>query len=138
MIKHIFTIIWNERRINAWIIGELILIFTILWFCCDYLSLVISRYMQPLGYDITNTYQVKIGEIPSTIIGEVSEDEKIKAFQDIVERLKSNPQIENVSLSNSALPYSGGMNFANYKVDSLVMSAMWNKRVSNSFSMSSK
>ncbi len=38
MIHHILKIIWNERRINAWIVLEYVLVFCVLWFCCDFLQ----------------------------------------------------------------------------------------------------
>ena len=133
MIKQIFKIIWNERRINGWIVAELILIFTILWFCCDYLSVLGVKYVQPLGFDISNTYQVQIGTTPSSVIGEVSEEDKINALEDIVKRLRANPQIESVSLSLTALPYSGSYNGLNYKVDSIAIPGLWSKRVNADF-----
>ena len=37
MIRHIFKIIWNERKTNAWITLEYVLVFCVLWFCVDYL-----------------------------------------------------------------------------------------------------
>ena len=133
MIKQIFKIIWNERKINSWIVAELILIFTILWFCCDYLYLVGSRYVEPLGFDITNTYRVNIGTISTSVIGEVSEEDKINAFDDIIKRIKANPQIENVSFSANSTPYNGGWLGQNYKIDSITVPNLWTKMVSPDF-----
>lgn len=131
MIKQIFKIIWNERRINAWIVSELILIFTILWFCCNYLYQMGSKYIEPLGFDITNTYQVQIGTIPSSVI-EVPEEDKIAAMKDMIKRLKAHPQVENVSFSFNSLPYSGSWNGDSYKVKNELIS-FWDKRVDANF-----
>ena len=32
MIKHLLTIIWNQRRANGWIFAELLIVAGILWF----------------------------------------------------------------------------------------------------------
>ena len=49
MIRHIFKIIWNERKTNAWIVLEYILVFCVLWFCVDYLYYMGKCYWEPVG-----------------------------------------------------------------------------------------
>ena len=44
MIRHILKIIWNERRSNLWILLEYTLVFSVLWFCCDYCSAILRTY----------------------------------------------------------------------------------------------
>lgn len=133
MIKQIFKIIWNEKRINGWIVTELILIFTILWFCCDFLFMMGKRYSEPVGFDISNTYQVTLGTVPSSITGEISEEEKIAAFEDVMKRLRANPMVESVSGASMGVPYSGSYNGSNYKVDTIPMPGVWTKWVTPDF-----
>ena len=44
MIRHILKIIWNERRSNLWILLEYTLVFSVLWFCCDYCSAILRTF----------------------------------------------------------------------------------------------
>ena len=60
MIRHIFKIIWNERKTNAWITLEYVLVFCVLWFCVDYLFYMGKCYFEPNGFDIEHTYQINM------------------------------------------------------------------------------
>lgn len=60
MIRHIFKIIWNERKTNAWIVLEYILVFCVLWFCVDYLYYMGKCYWEPVGFDTKNTYLIEM------------------------------------------------------------------------------
>ena len=55
MIKHLLTLIWNQRSGNVWIFLELLLVTAMLWVMADSLLVDAYTYRQPLGYDITNT-----------------------------------------------------------------------------------
>ena len=57
MIKHLFTIIWNQRKRNIWILTELMLISVCLWYVIDYMSVLSTIVRTPLGFDIADTYQ---------------------------------------------------------------------------------
>lgn len=133
MVKQILKIIWREKRINSWITAELILIFTILWFCCDYLYLMTSKYLEPIGFDITNTYNLTLGTLPPNITGEVSVADKEDAFNKIFMRLKANPSIESVCISAYATPYTGAWRAVGYQVDSMRIDGLWTKSVSPEF-----
>lgn len=124
MIQHIFKIIWNERKANSWIILEYVLVFCILWFCCDYLYYIAKCYYEPLGFDIHNTYSIRMTEKsfdesdPDTEIKRLdSEDEYAYALM-LMERLKQYPEIENVSFSNAGMPYSGSTSSSDFVVNS--------------------
>lgn len=65
MIRHIFKIIWNERKTNAWITLEYVLVFCVLWFCVDYLFYMGKCYFEPNGFDIEHTYQINMERKPA-------------------------------------------------------------------------
>jgi putative ABC transport system permease protein len=133
MIRQIFKIIWNEKRANVWIVSELILIFTILWFCCDYLCFMGKQYLAPKGFDIEHTYNVTVGLKPATITGEVADEEKIAAKAAILERIKTHPAVESATISNYAYPYTGSWASQGVKVDSAMLNNIWVKLVSPEF-----
>ena len=111
MIKHILNRIWNERRTNLWITLELLLISVCLWFLVDYLYVKIYTYNQPLGFDITNTYQVKFNQHKpvSYLYKEETEAEAINNYRLILERIKQDPTVEAICLTNNLFHYKNEM-----------------------------
>lgn len=116
MIQHIFKIIWSERKTNAWLLAELIIVFCILWFCSDYLYFMVNRYFEPKGFNIEHTYRISLGTRDDW------EDGKEENLNDylwtIHDRVKSYPGIEQAGFSAFASPY-GTFTGNNYLVDSV-------------------
>ncbi|MDL2256188.1 FtsX-like permease family protein [Parabacteroides sp. OttesenSCG-928-K15] len=104
MIRHIFKIIWNERKSNIWILVEYTVVFCILWFCCDYLSYVVRCNMEPLGFDITDTYEINMSK---KVVDENEEIDEYALTQTFLARVKQYPGVESISLSHSSVPYLG-------------------------------
>lgn len=124
MIKQIFKIIWIERKTNAWILLELILVFCILWFCSDYLFFTAKRYFQPQGFDIEHTYRINIGtkDEGKEILSSNDEEAKKKMQDDIwaiYDRIKQYQAVEYISYSSSAYPYSGSWSSSGIMQDSV-------------------
>lgn len=118
MILHIFKIIWNERRINAWLVLEYIIIFCVLWFCCDYLYTMLKSYYGPQGFDINHVYMIDMGKKPYDK-GENNKEEldNYGLAMTFLERVKQYPDIESVALSNAAVPYTNQW-MSGYKINS--------------------
>lgn len=113
MIRHILKIIWNERKANGWIIVEYIVVFCILWFCCDYLSFIIKSNNEPLGFDIDHTYEVRMAK-KAQIEPEGGEDiDEYALVQTFIRRVKQYPGVESVAFSNAAAPYLGSSSRGN-------------------------
>ena len=47
MIKHLLTLIWNQRNGNVWIFLELLLVTAMLWVMADSLLVDTYTYQQP-------------------------------------------------------------------------------------------
>lgn len=133
MIKHILTIIWNEKKMNSWIVIELTLIFAILWFCSDYFLIMAKKYAEPKGFDISHTYDVKLDTLPYGKGMQMEGMTKNEIFSLILKRIKSNTAVENVCVSVSAIPYTGSFMSMGYKVDSMANQSIWTKRVTSEF-----
>jgi len=116
MIRQILKIIWNERRSNILMLFEFVIIFCILWFCCDYLYFTGALAQEPLGYDIENTYKLIINQRDNS---DSSDDEKREMLLEIKNRIKNHPAIQNVSFSRSAMPYGGSTWQSNIIVDTV-------------------
>ncbi|MDR1090588.1 MAG: FtsX-like permease family protein [Prevotella sp.] len=137
MIKQIFKIIWTERKTNAWILLELILVFCILWFCTDYLFFTAKRYFQPQGFDIEHTYRINISakDEGREVLSSGSDEDKNKMLEDIwtiYDRIKLHPAVEYISYSNSSYPYSGSWSSTSIMQDSVVVNSQI-KRITPEF-----
>lgn len=133
MIKQIIKIIWNERSSNAWLFFELVLIFSIMWFCVNFLWSIGSKYIENEGFDITHVYNVSLGAYPASITGEVSAEDRYQAVMTIVERLKQHTAIESVSISQAASPYNGSYRSTVFKINSTDLGGIQAKIVSPEF-----
>lgn len=122
MIRHIFKIIWNERKTNAWIALEYVLVFCVLWFCVDYLYYMGRCYLEPTGFDMENTYQIKMNRKPAPTGEEAEKQEPIDKpalALTFMERVKNYPGVENVSFSLSATPFGWSNLMNGYYVDTI-------------------
>lgn len=104
MIRHIFKLIWNERRSNLFLTLEYVLVFCILWFCCDYLYLTYQTY-QKTDLDINNTYQVRLTQATADTSNEIG---IVDIITKVMERIKSNPEVQYVAMGNRIVPYTTG------------------------------
>ncbi|MDL2221353.1 FtsX-like permease family protein [Parabacteroides sp. OttesenSCG-928-N08] len=115
MIRHIATIIWNERRVNSWIVLEYILVFSVMWYCCDYLYYTVKCRTTPIGFDIDHVYRINIGERQHD--EELSAEEQYAYATTLLQRLKQYPAIENASISSGGMPYGFSESRSGYIVN---------------------
>lgn len=105
MISHIFRIIWAERRINLWILLELVLVFTVLWFCSEYIFVLGKHYMEPKGYDLNHTYVVNFGIKKNVDTSTDTPEDKEAQIDNIYNLIKSYPGVESAVLTEGNYPY---------------------------------
>lgn len=60
MIHSILHQIWNQRRSNGWLFAELLIVFTLMWYCVDVLYGFVHAERQPKGYDLEHVYKIRI------------------------------------------------------------------------------
>lgn len=102
MTRHIFKIIWNERRANAWLLLEYTIVFCILWFCCDYGFSLYRSYYAENGIDIRHTYRVQLSKR-----ADLPEADPYATLLTLKERIKRYPGVEAVAFGCWSLPYGG-------------------------------
>lgn len=111
MIKHIIKLIWNQRRRNAWIAAELLLVFVVLWYIVDSLLVISHVFYSPLGYDIDHVYLVKYGVENTSPDAPPAGEEASRTIGSCValaaERIRNCPGVETVGVGYIALPMSG-------------------------------
>ena len=141
MIRHIFKIIWNERKTNAWITLEYVLVFCVLWFCVDYLFYMGKCYFEPNGFDIEHTYQINMQRKPAdsaafpTEDGPTEETDKQALAMTFLNRVNNYPGVESVSFSKWGAPFAWSNYMSSYYIneDTANMVTLRMRWVSDSF-----
>ncbi|MDE6358291.1 MAG: FtsX-like permease family protein [Duncaniella sp.] len=108
MKRKLFKQILSERKANAWLVTELVIILVVTWFLVDLMCQIYVPMFEPKGFDTTNCYKLKI----ALSEGEVSDSAVSLTEQrrELLSRLRHYPGVEAVSVSlQSVEPYSTGM-----------------------------
>lgn len=104
MIKHIFTLIWNNRRQNIWLIGGLFVISVCLWYAVDYIYAVGVNQQKSLGFDWHNVYYLKVGalepESDKYVNDSIHTTRGGNDFIIFLDRLKHHPAVESVCFTD--------------------------------------
>ena len=62
-MKQLLKQIYNERRSNAFLWIELLLVFVVLWYIVDLVYVTLHIYYQPMGFNIENTYVLRMNRL---------------------------------------------------------------------------
>ena len=110
MLQHSLKMIWAERKSNTWIFIELIVIFTILWFCSGFMYEKGKQFFEPVGVDINHTYVLRFGFQKNVNIEDYPKDyDYPQDAYTIMERIKQYPGIESACFTDGySTPYSFG------------------------------
>ncbi|MCD7937347.1 MAG: multidrug ABC transporter substrate-binding protein [Tannerellaceae bacterium] len=116
MFKQICKIVWFQRRSNGWIFLELLVVLCGVWFMLDNFLVNTVLYHSPMGVDITNTYRLKLAMLTPDAAEYVDPQEtKTRPSEDLLtlmERLRREPEIEEVCATFYSCPYSSGNSHA--------------------------
>lgn len=110
MIRHIFKIIWNERKHNIGIWIELFLVSIFVWFIADFLFVNIRNYCKPAGFNVEHTYKMSVRQQNNQNYpydASQSNLTKGEVLNQVLTRISQNPMIEAASLSLFSCPYTG-------------------------------
>ncbi|WP_233572785.1 hypothetical protein [Parabacteroides sp. CH2-D42-20] len=104
MIRHLLQLIWNQRKQNAWLWAELLLVSVFLWFLVDYLYVMGRTYTAPLGFDIRHTYSIVISSLsersPDYIPKEKRERPDGVHLLTALDRIRTYPGVESACLTD--------------------------------------
>lgn len=141
MLQHIFTLIWNQRRQNAWIAAELFLVSILLWYLVDWLYVMGSVYYRPMGFDIDHVYEVRMAELsknsPAYREGEPeSAEARANYCEQVLERLRSYPGVEVAAAMTSNLcPYNSSTMSMSFRVDTCLINCYYGAVTPGYFSL---
>lgn len=123
MIYSILHQIWNQRRSNGWLFAELLIVFTLMWYCVDVLYGFAHAERQPKGYDLENVYKVNISYNPTQLVLCDSEDSLqqywFKPLEEVCRRIKQHPAVESAAMWLGTDTYTRGCVYQGYTTDSV-------------------
>ena len=68
-VYHNLKMLMNRTRYNGWVLGELFVVFIVLWFLCDSIGCFTYTLTRPLGFCSTNMkWSIRASFIPTTSI----------------------------------------------------------------------
>lgn len=104
MIKIILKNIWSRRRINGWLIAELILITVLAWIMLDPVVEMTYDLSLEKGYDADRLCALTVKVSNDTTLEKANDDQ----FYRIFDKIKRLPEVENVTLTSFTFPESQG------------------------------
>lgn len=123
MIYSILHQIWNQRRSNGWLFAELLIVFTLMWYCVDVLYGFTHAERQPKGYDLENVYKVNISYNPTQLVLCDSEDSLqqfwFKPLEEVLRRINQHPAVESAAIWLGTDTYTRGCVYQGYTTDSV-------------------
>ena len=122
MLKHIITIIKNERKQNIGLWIELLIVSVFLWYIVDNVYVTLNNYNKPLGFDTEHTYIMHLGYLNDNsprYLKDISTEEGVDNILTALERIKQNPMIEAASISQNSSPHIGSNSSRNIFRDTL-------------------
>ena len=113
MLRHIFTIIYNQRKQNIFIFLELLLVACLLWAISDSLCVDIYTEKQPMGVDVESVYELHLSVANEAALEDSSGYRRVaEDFLKLVDNVRQCPEVEAASVSISAIPYTWSSNWS--------------------------
>lgn len=131
MLTHILKLIKAQGKSNAWVFGELMIVFVLLWWSVDNCLMQGVTALQPEGISVENVCKVTLAVRPPTSAAHIAypegSEEVGKNFYRIIDRLRTHPDVEAVTFcSVYSTPFTYSTNTHIY----------WNDTVSSAHGLS--
>lgn len=114
--------IWRNRKSNFWLIIELLIVSVLLWYCVDFLYVVVRKNIEPAGINTEHVYRLRLGYNPTVSINRQDLDsvqsQWVAPFEHIVRMVGESPCVECVAYYEGSEQFSNGVIFQGYTVDS--------------------
>lgn len=121
-MKNLLTQIKNEWRSNLFLLVELLLVFAVLWYIVDWVTVTARVYRAPMGFDTEHCYNIAVSKLTlkSTAYNfDLTKDDDMRHLVELAERLRHRPGVEAVALSQNCFPYNDGSNGLNLGLDTI-------------------
>ena len=102
MLRHLFKLIWNQKRQNFLLTLEIFVSFIVLFTVFSLIVYNYQNYKRPMGFNYKDVWVVRMNMKSET-------DTLSKYFQPVKQLMQSMPEIEDLSWSSFNTPFSNGM-----------------------------
>ncbi|AMM50657.1 hypothetical protein TH61_04975 [Rufibacter sp. DG15C] len=100
MIRHLFKLIWNRKKSNFLLISEIFFSFLVLFGVLSFALYNYHNYQKPLGFTHDNVWLLTM----ETRSDSTAQNAQIQ--EQIMQRVRSFPEVEHAALSSSNAPFS--------------------------------
>lgn len=106
MWRQILTQIWNQRRANAWVWAELLVVTVLLWYGIDVIYNYEGAALHPKGYDTSCVFDLKVENKPVEIIDSLDNVNAGEDFAYLYNLIREYPGVEEACYYYGSIPYS--------------------------------
>lgn len=108
MIRHLFKLMWNQKRKNLGLLVEVFFSFLVIFAVFSFLVYNYSLYREQLGFDYSNVWVVQFDPNRDNSESEEMYTERTLAQLEQIDRIISNyPEFEAYTFTRRNVPYSG-------------------------------
>lgn len=104
MIRHITTLIWNQKRKHLGLSFEILFSFLVLFAVFSFCAYHFKWFMEPLGFSHEQVWNIYLDT------KEAPEEEANRVRAQLTQQLKSYPEIQEFGYSYGNIPFSDNMN----------------------------
>ncbi len=113
--------IWKNRKSNSWIFIEIMTVSVLLWYCVDFLYVVVRKNLEPMGVNTEHVYRLNLGahitqnfdrNNPDSI-----DDYWINPFRQVLNLVNAYPGVEATAYYAGTGLYSPRPMFQGYTAD---------------------
>lgn len=109
MLQHLLTLIWNRKRANALLVGELFLSFIVLFGLGSLVAVVALAMRQPPGFAYNDVWEMRL----TTNNDQTPQNPTLRR---LLAQLRATPGVADVSLAAFSTPFSGYIMNSNIRV----------------------
>lgn len=113
--------LWKNRKSNRWIFIEITIVGVLLWYCVDFLYVVVRKNSESLGINLEHVYRLRLGADPTQTIDRSNPDSVeilwINPIYQIVQLVDEYPGVEATAYYYASEPYDDNLMFQGYTAD---------------------
>lgn len=113
--------IWKNRKSNVWIFLEILVVSVLMWYCIDFLYVVVRKNIEPMGVNTEHVYRMQLGRhFPHEIDTEDTDTLThyiVDPLDQILQIVSDYPGVESVTTYLGTEVYTQGSMFQGYTSD---------------------
>lgn len=114
MFRQLITQLWNQRRANAWVFSELLLVCILLWYATDLIYNYTGAALQPKGYDTSCVFDLQVDTKPLEMLDDDDNRRAGEDFTYLYNLIRDYPGVEEVAWHYGTVPYTGDIMYEGY------------------------